>query len=192
MTVPSLTTSWLHRIGLALQRLAVKTLAELRAFNTARANRNAIKYGQANLDVSDELDVTNDRARWEADRRKDIYLSATHGIARRVRESTALSHVLDGLNLASNALLIGVLVTLIRDLSPNAFNVLLGCLALAGVLTGVTLVSAYLLASAGDCCNGPLAGYTVFAGRSTSPSTSQESILNPAILPLGSLLTGRT
>jgi amidase len=58
----------------------VKTLSELRAFNTAHANRNAIKYGQANLDVSDEMDVDKDKARWEADRVKDIRLGATHGI----------------------------------------------------------------------------------------------------------------
>jgi amidase len=58
----------------------VKTLAELRAFNTAHANRNAIKYGQANLDVSDEMDLEKDRARWQADREKDIRLGATHGI----------------------------------------------------------------------------------------------------------------
>jgi len=58
----------------------VKTLAELRAFNTAHANRNAIKYGQANLDVSDEMDIEKDRARWQADRENDIRLAATHGI----------------------------------------------------------------------------------------------------------------
>ena len=58
----------------------VKTLAELRAFNTKNAGRNAIKYGQANLDVSDEIDVEKDKARWEADRAKDIRLGATHGI----------------------------------------------------------------------------------------------------------------
>lgn len=58
----------------------VKTLTELREFNKAHGNRNAIKYGQANLDVSDEMDVEKDRARWEADRKKDIFLAATHGI----------------------------------------------------------------------------------------------------------------
>jgi amidase len=58
----------------------VKTLAELRAFNTANARRNAIKYGQANLDVSDEIDIEKDKARWEADRAKDIRLGGTHGI----------------------------------------------------------------------------------------------------------------
>ena len=58
----------------------VKTLAELRAFNTAHANRNAIKYGQANLDVSDEIDLEKDKARWQADRAKDIRLGGAHGI----------------------------------------------------------------------------------------------------------------
>ena len=58
----------------------VKTLAELRAFNTAHANRNAIKYAQVNLDNSDALDLEKDRAKWQADREKDIRLAATHGI----------------------------------------------------------------------------------------------------------------
>jgi amidase len=39
-----------------------------------------MKYGQANLDISDEMDVERDRSRYEADRAKDIRLAATHGI----------------------------------------------------------------------------------------------------------------
>lgn len=58
----------------------VKTLGELRAWNLAHAVMGAIKYQQAQLDVSDEMDVEADRARWEADRKKDIFLGATHGI----------------------------------------------------------------------------------------------------------------
>jgi amidase len=81
--------AWLASLGAAAP---VKTLAELRAFNTAHANRNAIKYGQANLDVSDEIDIERDRARWEADRKKDIYLSATHGI-----DEALKTHQLDAL-----------------------------------------------------------------------------------------------
>ncbi len=69
--------AWLASLGPAAP---VKTLAELRAFNTARNNRNAIKYAQANLDQSDELDLEKDRAKWEADRKRDIQLAATHGI----------------------------------------------------------------------------------------------------------------
>ncbi len=58
----------------------VSTLAELRAWNLAHQSRGAIKYGQANLDVSDEMDVEKDKARWEADRAKDIRLGGTSGI----------------------------------------------------------------------------------------------------------------
>jgi amidase len=58
----------------------IKTLTELRNYNLANRPRNAIKYDQAQLDISDEMDVTADRARWEADRAKDIFLASTHGI----------------------------------------------------------------------------------------------------------------
>ena len=61
-------------------RAPVKTLTELRRWNLAHANMGAIKYGQAQLDVSDEVDLERDRAKWEADRKKDIQLGATHGI----------------------------------------------------------------------------------------------------------------
>jgi amidase len=69
--------AWLASLGPAAP---VKTLAELRAFNTAHGNRNAIKYAQINLDNSDLLDLEKDRAKWQADRDKDIRLAATHGI----------------------------------------------------------------------------------------------------------------
>ena len=59
----------------------VKTLAELRAFNTAHASRDAIKYGQANLDVSDEMDLEKDRAQVGGrPRRRTSISAATHGI----------------------------------------------------------------------------------------------------------------
>ena len=57
-----------------------RTLAELIAWNTAHQKAGAIKYGQSNLDISDEIDLEKDRARYEADRAKDIKLGATHGI----------------------------------------------------------------------------------------------------------------
>jgi amidase len=68
---------WLASLGASAP---VKTLAELRAYNLAHQSRGATKYGQANLDVSDEMDVERDKARWEADRAKDVRLGATHGI----------------------------------------------------------------------------------------------------------------
>jgi len=57
----------------------VKSLTELREFNTAHARANAIKYGQSNLDISDEIDLVGDRARYEADRARDIALAGDHG-----------------------------------------------------------------------------------------------------------------
>ncbi|HEV8496636.1 MAG TPA: amidase family protein [Gemmatimonadaceae bacterium] len=69
--------AWLQSLG---AKAPVKTLTELRQWNIAHQRAGAIKYGQANLDISDEMDVQLDRARYEADRRKDILLSATNGI----------------------------------------------------------------------------------------------------------------
>jgi amidase len=58
----------------------VKSLTELRQYNLANRPRNAIKYDQANLDISDEMNVDADRARYTQDRNRDIFLAATHGI----------------------------------------------------------------------------------------------------------------
>ncbi|HWE52388.1 MAG TPA: hypothetical protein VG273_21510 [Bryobacteraceae bacterium] len=68
---------WLVSLG---PSAPVKTLTELRIWNITHTKAGAIKYGQSNLDISDEMDVDADRARYEADRAKDIALSATHGI----------------------------------------------------------------------------------------------------------------
>ncbi len=68
---------WLASFGAAAP---FRTLADLRAFNTAHQKAGAIKYGQSNLDISDEMDVEKDRARYEADRARDIKLGGTHGI----------------------------------------------------------------------------------------------------------------
>jgi amidase len=68
---------WLASLG---PSAPVKTLTELREWNIAHTKAGAIRYGQSNLDVSDEMDVEADRARYEADRAKDIDLAGTHGI----------------------------------------------------------------------------------------------------------------
>ena len=69
--------AWLTSLG---PKAPVLTLTDLRQWNIAHQRAGAIKYGQANLDVSDEMDLQADRARYEADRRKDVQLSATNGI----------------------------------------------------------------------------------------------------------------
>ena len=68
---------WLALLGDAAP---VKSLADLRAWNEAHRSAGSLKYGQSNLDNADEIDLTTDRARYEADRRKDLLLTARHGI----------------------------------------------------------------------------------------------------------------
>jgi amidase len=69
--------AWLATLGAAAP---LKTLSDLRNYNTAHASRGAIKYGQSQLDISDEMDLERDRARYEQDRQRDLALSAGHGI----------------------------------------------------------------------------------------------------------------
>src|SRR5437773_4260271 len=57
----------------------VKSLTDLRIFNLTHLKTNAIRYGQSNLDISDEMDVAHDRARYETDRAKDVMLGADRG-----------------------------------------------------------------------------------------------------------------
>jgi amidase len=69
--------AWLASLG---SRAPVKTLSELRDWNLAHKNMGALKYGQSLLDISDEMDLEADRARYEADRAKDIAIYGTEGI----------------------------------------------------------------------------------------------------------------
>ena len=59
----------------------VKSLTELRQFNTANASQNAIRYRQDLLDTSDEMNLTTDLAAYTADRALDIFLADSHGIS---------------------------------------------------------------------------------------------------------------
>ena len=58
----------------------VKTLTELREWNLAHRAEGAIKYGQAQLDISDEVDLERDRARYLADRAADVRQTGAEGI----------------------------------------------------------------------------------------------------------------
>jgi amidase len=68
---------WLTSLG---PGAPVKTLTELRTWNTAHQKAGAIKYGQSLLDISDYMDLESFKSRYDADRAKDIQLAATHGI----------------------------------------------------------------------------------------------------------------
>jgi amidase len=68
---------WLKSLGTSAR---VKTLTELRQWNLAHQKAGAIRFGQSRLDISDEMDLDADRARNEADVKKDQALSRTAGI----------------------------------------------------------------------------------------------------------------
>lgn len=70
-------TRWLSLLGDAAP---LKSLTELRAWNEAHRTAGTLKYGQSNLDNADEIDLVADRTRYESDRRKDLLLTAKHGI----------------------------------------------------------------------------------------------------------------
>jgi amidase len=69
--------AWLKSLG---PSAPVKTLTELRQWNLAHTKSGAIRFGQSRLDISDEMDLDVDRARYEADVRKDNLLSRDRGI----------------------------------------------------------------------------------------------------------------
>jgi amidase len=69
--------TWLASLG---PKAPVKTLTGLREWNLAHRDEGAIKYGQAQLDNSDGVDLEADRARYLADRQKDIRMTAADGI----------------------------------------------------------------------------------------------------------------
>jgi amidase len=68
---------WLKSLGASAP---VKTLTELREWNLAHQKAGAIKFGQSRLDISDEMDLEKDRARNDADHKKDWLLSRAQGI----------------------------------------------------------------------------------------------------------------
>ena len=81
--------AWLVSLG---DRAPVKSLTALRDWNRAHQSAGTLKYGQAQLDNSDDMDLTADRARYEADRAKDLALSGRDGI-----DAVMKTHKLDAL-----------------------------------------------------------------------------------------------
>jgi amidase len=81
--------AWLASLG---DRAPVTSLTALREWNRAHQSAGTLKYGQAQLDNSDEMDLTADRARYEADRARDLALSRGEGI-----DAVMKTHQLDAL-----------------------------------------------------------------------------------------------
>ncbi len=76
--------AWLASLG---HRAPVKSLTALREWNRAHASMGTLKYGQVLLDQSDEMDVRADRARYTADRAKDLRLAGAEGIDAALRDN---------------------------------------------------------------------------------------------------------
>src|SRR5579864_833801 len=91
---------WLAGLGPAAP---VKSLTELRQFNLAHTAAGTLKYGQSQLDISDEMDLEADRARYEADRAKDLMLTATQGIDAVLKEHNLEAVLFPGSNGAAIA-----------------------------------------------------------------------------------------
>ncbi len=81
--------AWMDSLGGASD---IDSLTDLRNFNLAHVADNAIKYAQSRLDISDEMDVVLDKARYDADRAKDLLLAGTNGI-----DAAMEAHDLDAL-----------------------------------------------------------------------------------------------
>jgi amidase len=69
--------AWLASLG---STAPFKTLADMRQWNLAHAKAGAIKYQQSRFDISDEMDLVADKARYDADHAKDYRLSREQGI----------------------------------------------------------------------------------------------------------------
>ncbi|MGH9411575.1 MAG: amidase family protein, partial [Vicinamibacterales bacterium] len=69
--------AWLASLGPVAP---VKSLTELREWNTAHERMGAIKYGQGQLDRSDQIDLEKDKAKYEEDRARDVRLGGADGI----------------------------------------------------------------------------------------------------------------
>jgi amidase len=87
--------AWLTSLG---DSAPVKTLTALRLWNLAHTQAGALKYGQSNLDISDEIDLERDKARYDVDRAKDIRLAGTNGI-----DAAMATHKLDALLFAGGS-----------------------------------------------------------------------------------------
>ena len=80
---------WLDSLG---DSAPLESLTALREWNLAHESIGAIRYGQTQLDISDEMDAEADKARWRADRDKDLRLARTEGI-----DAALSAHDLDAL-----------------------------------------------------------------------------------------------
>ena len=92
--------AWLKTLG---ERAPVKSLTDLRIFNMTHTRANAIRYGQSNLDISDELDVERDKPKYEADRAKDLLLAGERGLKAALEDNRLDALLFPGWNISGLA-----------------------------------------------------------------------------------------
>ena len=85
----------------------MRSLTEHRQFNIANVSRNSMRYGQERLDLADQMDLVADRARYEADLAKNIYLTSTHGMGEVMQRNNLDALVIPGSSGAGLAALPG-------------------------------------------------------------------------------------
>jgi amidase len=109
---------WLATLG---PSAPVKTLTELRLWNITHLSAGAIRYGQSQLDISDEMDIEADRARYESDRARDIALAGTHGIDEAMKANHLDALLFPGANGAAIAAKPGYPTVIVPfGMAPNA------------------------------------------------------------------------
>jgi len=81
--------AWLATLGATAP---VRTLTELREWNLAHVGAGSLRFGQSQLDISDEMELEGDRDRYLADRAKDLELAGARGI-----DAALEAHGLDAL-----------------------------------------------------------------------------------------------
>jgi amidase len=95
--------AWLASLGAAAP---FKTLTDLRFYNLNNLHavpRSAIMFGQSQLDISDEMDLVADKARYDADRAKDIRLGGPDGIDAAMKQANVDALIFPGANGAAIA-----------------------------------------------------------------------------------------
>jgi amidase len=112
--------AWLKSLG---PSAPVKSLTELREWNLAHINAGAIRFGQSRLDISDEMDLEADRARNEADVKKDNLLSRTNGIDAVIQANKLDAILTPGANGADMAARAGYPIIVVPfGMVPNSFG----------------------------------------------------------------------
>jgi amidase len=78
---------WLASLGASAP---VRSLTELRRWNTEHQADGALEFGQGQLDASDAIDLERDADRYRQDRRKDLQLTRAEGL-----DAVLRTHTLD-------------------------------------------------------------------------------------------------